>query len=304
MGRDRKMRAGKFAEDGNGDLFEYIFCPRSHPIASRAGYYDRLVLGILGDAEMVGRFVAEMQAQLITRSNPALFAYPAVRDEAATCHSGKLLTLHPVNNSFPLHLWILELDQLELDQVGERLTNACKISRFVDGIIILVDASDSSQKIGRSVALRTSIGPSDRLTRFWESISPAGDKIPVSLAVVLTGCDRLIDSNSLPRNIGWNLATGPGTYFDALVQCDTSARFGELIAKHLPALYHAAQNRFRESAFFGVGEISTNKPATRMYRALDPLLWMLAQRNQIPKLPTTAAFERLSGMKDHHFIFG
>ena len=212
-----------------------------------------------------------------------------------------MLAAYPRRNSFPLSLWLHGM----WDQKGQR-SKSWSMVPHLDGLVVLIDpATLPGRRHPRSRALQGANNAADLLGKFTEKADGTpGQKLRVSLAVVLTDCGSLIRDGALPAAMCWNLPSPPGSRYNPLVQCDTSARLGEYVARHAPAFYKCAHNWFYEVAFFGVGATRTHQGNGQVHRCHDALTWMLAQRRQIPVMKARAAFKRLASHESGDFVFG
>jgi hypothetical protein len=284
-GRRGKKRMRSCAVDSGQNTYPYIFCPNKHPLPYMTGVYDRLVVGILGEQPAVVRYFQEWQKTLLQR-NDMFFAEAAQDARVGGGQQGVLMALHPQENQFPLYLWMYRL------WAGANPpSDSWRFARHINGLVLLVDPRNPR----RSANL---------LSRFWEKTDALpGEKLPVSVAIVLTGCDFLIRSKVLPQNIAWNLPNAHGSQYNPLVQCDTSARIGEYVARTTPQLYRLAQDRFSSVAYFGTGSMYYASNGELIHRGEDALMWMLAQRKQIPILKPAKAFTQISSHARGNYVF-
>jgi len=287
-----------------GRIWHRVFCPHRHAQPYGTGFFDRLAIGILGDRQSVFAYGEQWKRHLVSKPNARLFRRPArnLRENGGqlSIADGMLLHTYPNSSYFPLATWIFGLWENSGVPAG-----AWGMSRHIDGLLMIVDPqSFSGDNNARGPGAKGLSNPGDLLDKFWKSTgSPLGRKLPVSLAIVLDGCDSLIRNGDLPANMPWNLPSLAAGHHNPLVQCDTSARLGEFVARNAPKLYKVARNYFANVAFFGTGNLSGSSGNGTVHRSQDPLTWMLAERKQVSVLKTSKALKQLSSKQGGDYVF-
>ena len=304
-GRGRGKRERLVGVDALGHTYCYAFCPNKHSLPHGAGFFDRLIVGVLGSQHNVAGYADQWCKYLLGQREAAAFFSPAQgpwhAEDKPRIGEGIPLIIHPRRNPFPVSLWLHGL----WDPLGQR-SQSWSLVEHMDCLALLVGPEELSAGRHHGAAKpRPHATPAGQLLcKFWESAhATPGQKLLVSLAIVVTDCDHLIRHGALPAAMCWNSPTPARSHYNPLVQSDTSARLGKYVARHAPALYKFAQNSFSEVAFFGACQLSAGGNGVALHRSQDALEWMLARRNQIPVLKPSAALRQLSAQEGGSHVF-
>jgi hypothetical protein len=297
-GRWLRRRRRPVGVDALGNIFPQMFCPMKHPLPEHEGVHDRLIVGVLGEQQLVRDFAARCADELLRRHDDGLFlgpGYNAHPEGMLDVEHGILLSIQPRRNYFPISFWMFGL--WAGPQQGP--SPAYAIAPHVESLILVLDPTRQPALAGRTSGT-AGAGPADVLVRFTEQVGATpGTKLAISLAVVLTQCDRLISQGLLPQRILWNLPPRGSGGRCPLVHSDTSARLGSFLAKTAPGLYTVAKNWFSSVSFFGVGA----KAGDRSYRCTDPVTWLLAERGQVPVMKASAALTQVGSYASDDYVF-
>ena len=192
------------------------------------------------------------------------------------------------------------------DTAGENFNNPESVRQMVrylrvaSGILFLIDPLQSAvvrQALPSSVPLPDldqMAEPNFIISRVLTELE--GNKIlteagPLAtpVAVVLTKCDVLRESNLIDSNRLWSNDFRHVGYFDREAHEDMSGMLGECVQRWSPKAYNTIQARFAHHAFFGVSPTgcASDKTTHRYkfvspWRVEDPLLWLLAELGVIP----------------------
>ncbi len=193
------------------------------------------------------------------------------------------------------------------DTAGENLQDPATARQMVQylskasGVIFLVDPLQSTairQALPESIVppeADTNASPNRIIANVLQLLEEgrvldANAPISVPVAMVMNKCDVLVDTGMIETNRLWSSEFRHVGSFDPLALEDMNGMMAEYFQRWNPDAYNNIRLRFARHAFFGASATGcAADPLTRRFRYIspwrveDPLLWLLAELNVIPK---------------------